>query len=538
MADDAAPVHDVAIVGAGPVGLASALGLARLGVRSILIEQRHAPNEQSRAPVIQARTLEILRHWGVAERFVECGTFRPTVSVHTTSSGGARPAFSVDFAEIAELVADPGVLVIEQGKTERLLLDALERSGLCDIRLGCELVELRTGAEQQILTIDDGARRETIAARFVVGADGAGSSVRKAIGLPFPGRRYRLEPILADVRIGDERDRLPWPRVQNDRRGLGVALRLSEGLWRVFFFTRAIGAGSASSGTVDPAELDRRVGALLGDGPAELLWSSRFSIHLRSAPRFRRGRILLAGDAAHIHSPAGAQGMNSGIQDAHDLSWKLAAVLTGADEERLLDAYDAERRPIAAGRVARFADTMTRVLVDVPRPVRALVLAAAGVVFAVPPPRRSMMRRFGMLDARYRGSPILTPGDHASGRRLPDVLLHASGAEERRLHASLPPGFVLLSIGQPPRLPSEAASMVPLYALPADVRREAVAILRRSLGSTDAWVLVRPDRHIAWARRDTAGIVAAIDHARGRGVTPPGRGRRSRPARPRRAGSS
>jgi hypothetical protein len=265
----------------------------------------------------------------------------------------------------------------------------------------------------------------------VVGCDGAGSFVRQSLGLPFEGKTYAVRPMLADVRFGDLRDALPWPRLRNTKGGLTFTFRLRPGLWRLVRIER--GRPDGDDG-VPEEEINDRVTELLGPGPVEIVWASRFHIHRRSSPRFREGRVLLAGDAAHLHSPAGGLGMNAGIQDAHNLAWKLAGVLGGGDMDRLLDSYDAERRAVVVESVSRYADFNTRTLLQAPAALREAAFFVWRLAMRVPPVRRAALRRATMIDLDYPASPILDLDERGAGTRLPNPPLRSPDGTEVRLY--------------------------------------------------------------------------------------------------------
>jgi hypothetical protein len=240
-----------------------------------------------------------------------------------------------------------------------------------------------------------------------VGCDGARSAVRRALGWELQGRTYPLRLALADVRIDDDRDALPWPRVAHRDRGALAALRVSRGVWRLIFDVEGDDVG----------DLAPRVEEVLGAGPFEVCWSSTFRIHRRAAPRFHEGRVAIAGDAAHLVSPAGGQGMNSGIEDANDLAWTLAEALRGGDPEALLAAWDAERRGAVLGTVAHTTDVLTRGFLLAPAFVRGLSIRAAMKAFETPSLRRRVLMRLAMLDGRYTSGRVAGAG----GLRAPNV---------------------------------------------------------------------------------------------------------------------
>jgi 2-polyprenyl-6-methoxyphenol hydroxylase-like FAD-dependent oxidoreductase len=530
-ARDRAPV---AIVGAGPTGLALALGLARMGVRSVVLERRTSLSEHSKAAGIHVRTMEILRRWGVAQAVLEAGELVPVLEPHLARSGARLASF--DFSILEAEARDPGLVMLEQARTEAILLDAVRETGLSEVRFGAEVVSLRLGVDQVRLGFleergvgDEGEGRErgraprTVASSFVVGCDGADSFVRDALGLPFQGLTYSLCPMLADVRVDDDRDGLPWPRIWNGRGGLTMGLRIRPGLWRII----GIGHRNGADDPVPEEEVGRRVAEVLGRGPAAVVWSSRFRIHRRSSPRFRVGRVLLAGDAAHVHSPVGGQGMSAGIQDAHNLAWKLARVLDGAAMDPLLESYDAERRDVVVGNVSRQTDLVTRVFLQAPAILRHAAILALRAALRAGRLHRQWVRKLAMIDLTYPASPILDDDDLAAGRRLPDPLLQSDAGVERRLHDVLPDGAAILEVADvDPGTPAGAAEAVEaVIRIGAGGYRDASGLIRDLLDGQDGWILVRPDVRVAWARSSPEGLAEAVAWALGEAA-----GRRATPA--------
>jgi 2-polyprenyl-6-methoxyphenol hydroxylase-like FAD-dependent oxidoreductase len=504
-----APVP-VAIVGAGPVGLALGLGLARHGVRSVVVEREPRLSRHSKAVGIHVRTREALRRWGVEDRFLEAGSLVDRVALHDVAAGD-RHLLHLDLRSLDREADRPGLLVIEQSETERLLWEALRETGLSSVEFGTEVTAVRERSDGVTLRLRRDGGDQELRADHVVGCDGPSSTVRDAMGMPFEGTTYRLQPMLADVDLADERDALPWPRVDDRQGGLTAAVRLRPGRWRIIHLP----AGHGEDGEVADAEVARRVEAVLGPGPAEIVWRSRFRIHRRSSPRFRRGRLLLAGDAAHVHSPVGGQGMNAGIQDAHALAWRLATVQAGGDGDRLLDGYDQERRGVVVDDVSRFTDVLTRIYLQSPSWARRITFAVQRTAMRVPRIEQAALRRMSMIDLRLPPSTLL-PAERAAGVRLPDPLLRAADGTERRLHDLLPLGAALLEV-------TDASDRGVAEGFPVDaVLRigrggylDRTGLLRRLLDGRDGWILVRPDGAVAWARTRDAGLAAAVRRSLG-----------------------
>jgi 2-polyprenyl-6-methoxyphenol hydroxylase-like FAD-dependent oxidoreductase len=505
----------VAIVGAGPVGLAMALGLARQGVRTTLLERQASTSSTSRAPAIHVRTREVFRQWQVEDRFLAAGRLRQSLTLYPVENG-RDPLASFDFGSLEAEADLPGLLILEQSETERLLLEAVMESGLCEIHFGAEVVRLDQDSTRVSLAVRRGDGQQRVHASYVVGCDGAGSFVRQALGLPFDGDTYSLRPMLADVKVEDQRDGLPEPRVSVGGRDFSFAVRLRAGHWRLVHLSREDPGGDE----VPEEEVMGRVAHLLGSGPAEVVWASRFRIHVRSSPRFRVGRIMLAGDAAHVHSPASGFGMNGGIQDAHNLAWKLAAALSGGDAERLLDSYDVERRAVVVEDTSRYTDRLTRIFIGSPAFVRRAAWLSVRWLQRIPRFRRRSLRRTSMVDLDYPSSPLLRNGDRAAGMRLPNARIVSPDGAATRLYHILPATPVLLHLAADGRGEADLPPLRVIRIGPGG-HRDVDGVLRDLLPGGSGWILVRPDAHIAWARQNLEGIGDAVRLALGWSFLPP-----------------
>ncbi|MDL4777403.1 MULTISPECIES: FAD-dependent monooxygenase [Thermomonosporaceae] len=470
-----APSGEVLIAGAGPTGLLLAGDLAVAGVGCTVLERRAERSGLTRAFAVHARTLEALDARGIAD--------------HLIATGERVRRFQIFSGSRLDLSRLPGrfpfVLVTPQYETERVLEERARAAG-ARIERGAEVVALRQDAEGVDVDVRTGPGGvHTRRAAYLVGADGVRSTVREELGLPFPGRSAVRSVMLADVRVEGV------PREALTGRGVGDAFALlasyGDGWYRLVAWNRRHQV--PDSEPVDPAELRevaRRVfGADLGVG--ETRWTSRFHSDERQAPRYRSGRVFLAGDAAHAHSPAGGLGMNTGIQDAANLGWKLAAELHGRAPDGLLDTYEDERLPVGR-QVLRVSGALLRMLLLEPRPLRAVRGAAMVAATRMPPVARRMAGTVSGIDIAYpapRGAHRLT------GRRAPDVRL---AGEPGRLYEALREGrFVLVAAVNDP-----AVTYLTFRGWAGRVRG-AVAT-----GSTGSTVLVRPDGYIAWATDETA----------------------------------
>ncbi|GAA1984832.1 FAD-dependent oxidoreductase [Kitasatospora viridis] len=365
----------VAVVGAGPAGLTLAVTLAEAGIDCVLLDRLAEGANTSRAAVVHARTLEVLAELGAADQLVAGGL---TLD-HFAVRDGARRLARVSFAKLP--TAYPFALLTPQDHTEAVLLERLRALG-GDVHRPFEVVGAVQDADGVTLTMATGER---LRADYAVGTDGMHSTVREAAGIGFTGSTYAESFVLADVRM----DWAPGPEevaLAFGNAGVFVVAPLPGGRYRVV----AVVADA-------PAEPDlayvRRLMEERAPGQAvvhEVVWSSRFRVHHRVADHYRAGRLFLAGDAAHVHSPAGGQGMNTGIQDAYALGRAFA---TGT-----LDGYEARRRPVAQ-RVVAFTDRMTRVATFT-GPKRAVRNTVMPVLSRVPAFQRKLARELAELDYR------------------------------------------------------------------------------------------------------------------------------------------
>ncbi|MEU0314008.1 FAD-dependent oxidoreductase [Nocardioides sp. NPDC006273] len=354
---------EVLVVGAGPTGLAVAARLAASGIDVTVIDNQASGDNTSRAAVVHARTLEVLADLGVSERLVAEGIEAPRFTIRDRDKILVPIRFD-------DLPSDfPYALMVSQAVTERILLERLIELG-GHVRRPLALVDLVQDDTGATATTEDGTE---IRARYVVGADGMHSTVRDQTGIGFPGGKYAESFSLADVRIEGD---LPHDEVilYFSPEGTLVSAPLPGGSFR---FVAPVTEAPAEP-DVDYVQglLDRRGGTKSQVKVTEVVWGSRFRVHHRVAGAYRAGRVLIAGDAAHVHSPAGGQGMNTGLQDAVVLGDALVATIARG-EEAALDDYAARRRPVAQ-EVIELSDRLTRfgIAQGTRRSVRNLVLSA------------------------------------------------------------------------------------------------------------------------------------------------------------------
>jgi 2-polyprenyl-6-methoxyphenol hydroxylase-like FAD-dependent oxidoreductase len=474
------PEQPVIVVGAGPTGLALSCELAAAGIACTVLERRAAPSAGSRAMTLFSRTMEILDLRGHAGDLAAAG--RPVTQLVTTVGS------PLDFAELDSPFAYANV--IPQSRTEEVLQRRALDLGVT-IERETEVTGLLQGSSEVTVQARNGGGGWERRAGYVVGCDGAGSIVRRRAGIGFRGRTYELAPILGDVRL-----RKPPPDALvalPGRGGILVAIPYGDGRYRIGMAFRDM---RWTDRDVTLEEFGERLTAAVGFDPQpyDPGWLARFRIHQRIADRYRSGRVLLAGDAAHVHSPLGGQGLNLGIQDAVNLGWKLAAEIRGWAPPGLLDSYQAERRPHAL-HIVRSTDRATR-LVTHPSPLlRTARKAALGTVLSSARLRRRVAAAMTGLSSDYAGHAMAGGPRLRAGSRVPDLTLPGPGAS--RLYELMRDGrFLLLDL--------HADGPAVKAAAPWGDRVTAVHVTRpvRELAGVGA-LLIRPDGFAGWVEDDT-----------------------------------
>ncbi|MFF7351564.1 FAD-dependent monooxygenase [Streptomyces filipinensis] len=468
----------VIVVGSGPTGLLLAGDLAAAGVPVTVLEKRPRKiSNLSRAFVLHARTLEQLDARGLADDLEAVGQplDRLRLFGRLTIDLGVLPS---RFRHL---------LVLPQYEVEKVLERRAVAAG-AGFRYETELTGLAQDADGVTVEVrGPQGRAESLRAAYVVGADGMRSGVRDAIGLPFPGRSVIRSVVLADVRLAEKPPTLLTVNAVGD--AFAFLAPFGDGYYRVIGWHR--GRDVADDAPLDLTEVQEITRLALGRdfGMHDARWMSRFHSDERQAPAYQVGRVFLAGDAAHVHTPAGGQGMNTGLQDAANLSWKLAAVVTGHADPALLGTYQAERHPVGRA-VLRSSGGIVR-LAMAKRPWTLAARAAlTAFLNAVGPARRAVAAQVTGIGYRYpapRGAHPMT------GTRVPDVAL-AGGT---RLYEALRGGRFVLITPEP-------------YAVGAGrADRPAVA---RWASDRRTTVLVRPDGYAAWAADSAtaADIEAAL----------------------------
>jgi len=507
MADPAAPPDTpVLVVGAGPTGLMLALQLVSRGVRPIIIDRHAGPARETRALGVQARTLEIYAQSGVIDRALELGARATGANMWAEGRKMAR----LPLGDIGKgLSPYPYLLILGQDDNERILGEALRRHGL-DVSWNTELVGLRASADHvdADLKQPDGTLR-TMRAGWVAGCDGAHSAVRRLNGIDFPGAAYEHVFFVADV----------------EATGPMVPGELNVYLWREGFHLlfpmrgadhwRVVGILPPAMREREGLTFDEVAPAVRAEAGANLQfrhcsWFSKYRIHHRRAERFQAGRCFLLGDAAHIHSPAGAQGMNTGLQDAHNLGWKLAATMRGSAAPALVDTYAIEREPVA-NRLLETTDRAFMVIVAdnwLAGLFRTQILARmASLALRFPAVQRLAFRTISQIGIQYRQSPlsVTMPGwprtAPQAGDRMPWCRLQLEGdGKARDLFQALDDKHfhLLMTMGgidtSDPPVDDARLRVHRLVDDPGNLNElDRIAIPRTSA------LLIRPDGHIAMA---------------------------------------
>ena len=462
------------VVGAGPTGLMLACELALGGANARLLEERTDTPNITRAFAVHARTLELLDARGLAEELLPRG-----VPVREVAPPGGSTL------NLGELPTRFGmVLIVPQSGTERVLQARADELGVEIVR-GAEVVGLTQDGDGVTVECAGG---DSVRAQYVVGCDGAHSTVRSRLGIDFVGKQYETHILLADVAL----TRAPEETLTGvtNERGVVLMIPFGDGWFRAIAWDRL----REQAPLKEPVSVDEIRDSFLriaGEdyGMTDMRWSSRFLSERKQARHYRSGRVFIAGDAAHVHSPLGGQGMNTGIGDAMNLGWKLVAAVDGSAPPWLLDSYENERHPVGA-LVLRMTDAFNQVVLGSSKVQRLLRAVVIGTLTRVPRTRRlvrELLSGIGIAYKRRRGD------DRMVGRRMPDIDCNGKRLYELLRHGK----FVLVT-----------ASAIELDS------PGVVHAVGRHPELPDA-VLVRPDGYVAWASEripDAAELSAAVDH--------------------------
>ena len=494
---------DALIVGAGPTGLMLANQLGRRGVRTLIVDRHSGPSLQTRALGVQARTLEIYAKLGIIDRALELGKRGTGANIWADGKKMAR----VPLGEAGQNVTPyPFILILGQDDNERIMGDKLRDWGM-SVQWNTELFGLEQESRHvtAALKLPDGTTRK-ITAAWVAGCDGARSAVRELCGITFPGAPYEhvffvADTVVTGTMVPDEVNVYLW------RSGFHLFFPMrGEDHWRIVGIVPPMLRGR------DDVTFEHVIPSLRGEAGAGLsfktcTWFSTYRISHRSASRFRDRRCFLLGDAAHIHSPVGAQGMNTGLQDAYNLGWKLALVVSGQADVALLDSYEEERVPVAR-RLLNTTDRAFRLVVSDSRLAGLLRTQILARIAAFAMSRERIQRAaFGVVSQtgiHYRTSSLskslegLPTGAPRAGDRFPWLRLkfEANGPVEDLFQKLDDTRLNLIVMGQPS--PAERAlalaDLLRIHAIPVDPFNDAE--LARAQFPRPSFYLVRPDGHI------------------------------------------
>jgi 2-polyprenyl-6-methoxyphenol hydroxylase-like FAD-dependent oxidoreductase len=479
----------VLVVGAGPVGLTMAAELTRYGISVRIVDKAAQRTDKSKALVLWSRTLELLERAGCSDAFVAAGHKVDAANI----IAGNKVIGHVDISAVVSPY--PFALMLPQSETERLLEKHLERLGI-HVDRQVEVTAFTRGDDgvASVLHHVDG-REETLETEWLIGCDGAHSTVRHGLGLSFVGETLQSNWMLADIHLKG----FPFPESEIatywHNEGVLVIFPISPGRYRVIAnigLSEGIHPADPTLGQVQSMIDQRGPGGLVASEP---IWLSAFRINERMVGDYRSGRVFVAGDAAHVHSPAGGQGMNTGMQDAFNLAWKLALVCRKTCSEQLLDSYSIERSSVGQ-KVLKAAGRLTAVAVLENHTAQAVRNFLGHVLFGLAPVRRALANEMTELSIGYEHSPLNGPSAHwisgpAPGERVAPVA-----------------GQVSVGSGNSPRFALFAESGRAVIPLLEKFEELLDPVVRPPFRSDGMW-LVRPDGYVACvARNGDAKVIA------------------------------
>lgn len=380
-------IFDVIIIGAGPVGLCLGISLAQKNLDVLLLDKKASTAKHSRAPTIWPKTQEILSHLGIIKEFQSAAIKIPVM--HIWDAHKEREILTIPLKELQTETRFPELLLLPQAETEKLLLNKLQQMPSATIHFSREVKKLIQEDQKATVIAKHNSQNFNFSGRVVVGADGAQSTVREQMKLDFPGTTYPFKAALADIEFSKPAD-LPFPRISTKNLP-AIGIRLSDNLWRIIM----------PFSTKDHLEIQQRIATsvenLFGQRKWDLVWKSEFKVHRRLSSSFSKGRIVLAGDAAHLNSPVGGQGMNAGIQDVPSLTNAIIEVIEKGATSPLM-VYSKQRRKEIRKGVNRFTDYLTKLLLLIGKgKLIKPIFNILNNLMKFTPVRRRILKRIAML---------------------------------------------------------------------------------------------------------------------------------------------
>ena len=505
------PSTQVLVAGAGPVGLTCALVLSRLGIRVRIIDEQPSKTDYSKALVLWRGSLKTLNP------FIDIGCFE---AGHSDVRGAKLSSKTDSIAHMSLEDEGRGVvpgIFIPQYDTESCLIDALRSQGV-EIERGSRLDSFTQSDDGVSIRVATGDGDEDVRVGWLIGCDGGHSTIRETLGLSFDGQSREHRWLIADVDI-DRREDQHELRIVQSAKGAVVCFPLSEERWRIIVdageIEEACDAGAPTIEDIQQAIDDR---TSLGWKIMAQHWLTHFHINERQVDSYVNGRVLLAGDAAHVHTPAGGQGMNTGIQDGVNLAWKLAMVLRGQASESLMRTYHSERHPVGAY-VIKASSMMIRAAMNTSPLAIGIGKVLAPIMTTLPTVRKLAMAFLTEDFVSYRESPLAGmrsgQGSHGPGDAFPDFMIRFSDGEHRSAIELLEdPGFTLVVVGDSvdskpivDRFKQAGIDLhVRLVATDADAQDNEGRLVD-AFGLPDGgFVLVRPDSYVATVSSDAQRV--------------------------------